>query len=387
MRVLHLCLASFYIEESRYQESMISEQNSKDGHDVYVIAGPLNNKNGVFFEEKSQKYTNKHNVKVEIIEYSKLLPKVINRRLRKYKRLYSKIEEIAPDVIVVHGAQSVDLKIVKKYISRNNSTKFIIDNHAAYYNSANSMLSRNVLHKFIYRNQIKSCEQYVDKFYAIGQEEKRFFHEMYNIENEKIDILRLPAIIESKDRIISIAKRMRDELHIADDVIVYMHSGRMCKEKGTEELVTSFNQYCGKKSILLLVGALNDDVKNCVETVINNDNRIKYLGWKSSEELDQLLCLADFYIQHKDVTATVQHAISKGCAVILSNKITEYQSYIRGNGFLINNISELNKILCSVEKGKIDFNKLKEESYILAKQLFDINTIANMCIDLDFMRE
>ena len=38
MRILHLCLSAFYIDEAGYQENHLVQQHVKDGHEVLVIA-------------------------------------------------------------------------------------------------------------------------------------------------------------------------------------------------------------------------------------------------------------------------------------------------------------------------------------------------------------
>ena len=385
MKVLHLCLASYYIENSGYQESMVAVQNAIDGHEVYVIASTLNCKDGFFFHDKPIKYTNKFGVNVEIVPYSKLIPRKLNNYLRKYQNLKKRIENIDPDIIVVHGAQSIDLSIVEKYAKFHKKVKIVIDNHAAYYNSAKNAISKYVLHKFIYKHYIKRCEKYVDAIFAIGLPEKNFFHEMYSVDLEKISILRLPGNVEDEAIIQNKAKILREKLGLENRIIL-MHSGRMNKEKGTDILVRIFDYINPDNCFLILAGSLSNDIKDEILPIINKNERIIYLGWTSANELENYLCLTDYYIQHTDVTATVQQAMCKECGVILSGKIDEYRDYIQGNGFLVNNSNDLEKAIRTINNREVDFDVQKKKSLALAKKYFDIRIISKVLIMDDFVK-
>ena len=38
MKILHLCLANFYVDEFNYQENILPRINKLDGHEVYILA-------------------------------------------------------------------------------------------------------------------------------------------------------------------------------------------------------------------------------------------------------------------------------------------------------------------------------------------------------------
>lgn len=358
---------------------MVAAQNAIDGHEVFVIASTLNCKDGLFFYDTPIHYVNTYGVDVDIIPYSRYIPEKINHYIRKYQGLRRKIEIISPDIIVVHGAQSVDLATVRNYVKSHKNVNLVIDTHAAYYNSASNYISKEVLHKIIYKHQIKRCEKYVKAFFAIGIPEKKFFHDMYNVSEDKISILRLPGKLEDEKRIIEKSVKIRNEMGINNEIVL-MHSGRMNKMKGTDVLVHTFDRINPNNCYLILAGRLSDDIKDDVLTVINRNKRIIYLGWISSQTLEDYLCMADYYIQHQDVTATVQQAMCKGCGMILSNKVEEYRAYINGNGFLVNDEEDLKSAIEMINDGRVDFCAQKQASVVLSNSLFDIKKISKALI-------
>lgn len=58
MKVLHICLASFYIDNYSYQENLLPIYHKKMGYDVEIIASLFNfDKNGIGYFEKKEKNT------------------------------------------------------------------------------------------------------------------------------------------------------------------------------------------------------------------------------------------------------------------------------------------------------------------------------------------
>lgn len=41
MKILHLCLACFYIDGYTYQENILPRINREDGHDVRILASKI----------------------------------------------------------------------------------------------------------------------------------------------------------------------------------------------------------------------------------------------------------------------------------------------------------------------------------------------------------
>lgn len=113
-KVLHLCLASFYIDNYSYQENMLPKFHKKLGLDVEIIASLVSfdssGKPSVL--DKEGKYINEYGIPVTRLGYKKT---VINRILRRYNGTYDAIKKSNPDIIFIHGCQFMDIKYIKKY--------------------------------------------------------------------------------------------------------------------------------------------------------------------------------------------------------------------------------------------------------------------------------
>ncbi len=117
MKILHLCLANFFIDKYSYQENMLTKYHKKLGYDVEVIASLISfDKNGkICTVKKNGSYKNEHDITVTRLKYS---DSILSNRLRKYVGTYESIEKVKPDIIFIHGCQFWDIKYVVKYIKK-----------------------------------------------------------------------------------------------------------------------------------------------------------------------------------------------------------------------------------------------------------------------------
>ncbi len=108
MRVVHLCLGSFYPDNYSYQENMLPKFHKKQGHHVEVIASlqtfDVNGKPS--YMSKAETYQNEYDIKVIRRDYRK--PEVIYHKLKRYKGTYKALIEAEPEILIypwvpVHG--------------------------------------------------------------------------------------------------------------------------------------------------------------------------------------------------------------------------------------------------------------------------------------------
>lgn len=97
-------------------------------------------------------------------------------------------------------------------------------------------------------------------------------------------------------------EKLRDDLKIQIDDFVVGFAGRLCKDKGIEELVEGFNllqkKYPEKKLTLLLVG--NEDVRDklnesIIREIKSNDNIVQ-TGWVRNEDMKYYYSLMSVFI-------------------------------------------------------------------------------------------
>lgn len=109
MKIVHLCLASFYPDGYSYQENLLPKFHKELGLDVEVIASTQSfDKDGrICYLNKTGSYINEYGIKVTRLPY--FFKGKICRKIRKYKGVFDSLQRAFPDIIFIHGIQFVDI--------------------------------------------------------------------------------------------------------------------------------------------------------------------------------------------------------------------------------------------------------------------------------------
>lgn len=105
MKIVHLCLGSFFPDNYSYQENMLPKFHKQLGYDVEVIASLASfDENGNYiYLKNSSSYLNEHNIKVTRLNYRK--PTLLNHKLKMYQGTYNALKKSNPDILFIHGCQ------------------------------------------------------------------------------------------------------------------------------------------------------------------------------------------------------------------------------------------------------------------------------------------
>ena len=289
MKIVHLCLSGPYNDNWGYQENIIPKYNRKDGHDVTVITSVfINSKKYVGYEKVNPgEYLLKDGVKIIRIPFKKNRLKIISEKLRMYEGVYKALKKEKPDFIFMHGLQFWDIKKVIKYIKEHPECKLVADNHATYDNSAKNFFSKHILHKIIWRFNIKKSLKYINKIFVLAPGCRKFAKEMYDIPDEKMEYLFLGADTDKIDfeHKEELKKEIRRRLNINESDFVLITGGKLSKGKNINLLLEAFKDINQQNLKLIIFGAFSDDIKQKSLEKIKYDNRVIYIGWLKGEEV------------------------------------------------------------------------------------------------------
>lgn len=379
MKILHCCLSNFYIDGYDYQENELVRRHVREGHEVLVLASTETfNANKELDYVSTGDYMGKDGARVIRVSYSTLLPHKVMRKLRYYNGVSKILNDFKPDVILFHGMAAGELVTIAKYIKNNNSTKLYIDSHEDYHNSARNFVSKWFLHYGFYRPILKKALPYTEKILALSPEVVDLVNGLYEVPKENIELYPLGGEIFEDAQYNFIRNNARQLLNISANDILIVQSGKMDKTKKLIETLRAFNSNRDERLKLVIVGHIYDDILDEANIIINSDKRIHYVGWKSASELKEILCAADIYIQPGTQSATMQASLCCRCSVILHNYPSHRYLVNEDNGWLINNKSELEKVLMNLSN--ISNNKIetmKVNSLQVAKRWLDYNVLAS----------
>lgn len=291
MKIVHLCLSCFYIDNYSYQENMLPKYHVKMGHDVTVIASLVSfNKEGkpCLLSSPSVRMDD-NGYKVIRLAYKK--PQRLNCILRRYESFYETLSAEKPDVIFTHGVAMAEVNSVIHFLKENPHVKLYGDHHGDYINSATTFFSKNVLHKFIWRYFVKKLEPYLIKCYGVTPMRCRFLREMYNLNPNIIEFLPMgvddDAIPENR---IGVRKSVRKELSVPEDAFLIITGGKIDVRKNTHILIETIKRINNPKLHLVICGVLAPEMEYLKEQF---GNKIHYLGWCNPQRVMNCMVASD----------------------------------------------------------------------------------------------
>jgi len=310
------------------------------------------------------------------LPYRGFLPRKLMSKLRMHPDVYSILTKISPDVILFHGVCGWELITVARYKSKNPGVRIYVDSHTDFKNSATTFASKYILHYLYYRSILKLSLNYFEKILCVSRSVMEFSERFYNIPRERLEFYPLGGKILDDDEYLKKRNFIRFEYQIAPDDTLFVQSGKFDDKKKLIDSLISFAKNNSKKCKFLIAGFLMNDVKNAVNRLIGEDSRVTFLGWRSSDQLRDLLCAADFYVQPGSQSATMQMSICCRCAVILDD-VPSHEPYVDRNGWLVGGNISLDKAIsdaCSMSREHIE--EMSNKSKYLALHMLDYRMLA-----------
>lgn len=374
MRIVHVCLASHYTEGMNYQDNILPDVNSQDEHEVLIISDTQKYIDGKLVDTNEEEKNLKHNLKLIRINFDKIFTKFISEKIRKVKKLYSILENFKPDVILFHGMCAYELLTVSKYKKNHPSIKLYADSHEDFINSARTFFSKNVLHRLFYKRIALKCLQYIDKVLYISEETRIFLHDFYEIPSEKLEFFPLGGFIIEEEEKKEIREKVRKELKVSEEDLILIHSGKLDKLKKTKELLEAFFKLNSNNIYLIIIGNIPDDNRN-LYNLIKEDKRVKYLGWKSGDDLLEYICASDVYMQPGSQSSTSLTAVCCGLPILLYPSIS-YRKMFDTNVFWAKDKSEIKETLEKIVENPNILGDMSKRSYEVAKNILDYKKLS-----------
>ena len=293
MRILHLCLSAFFVDNYSYQENMLAKYHVKQGHDVTVIASlfTFNEEGKGAYYPEACSYQDKNGFKVIRLAYRK--PVCWNKLFRHYIGFRENLENVNPDVIFIHNASFGDTPIIKRYLKKHPDVKLFADSHTDYINSAKNWLSKHILHPVIWRHYSKVLEPFMVKCYGVTPLRCRFLKEVYHVNPNIVEYLPLGVdddLIPTNRE--ETRRKVRQELNLCDDDFLILTGGKIDRLKNTHVLIEALELLNNSKLHLVICGVLMPQMEYLKESIENNSN-IHYLGWCDAERVMNCMVASD----------------------------------------------------------------------------------------------
>lgn len=299
MKILHLMLACFYVDNYSYQENYLPKYHKKAGHEVEIIASRIAfDKNGCP-GKLPPKYCGRH-----INEYDIPVTRLFNKSgrydalLRRYVGLYDELNRFQPDLIFIHGVQFCDISIVVKYCKKHPQVKVFADNHSDFSNSATNWVSKHLVHHIIWRHCAHIIKPYVTRFYGVLPARVDFLLNEYKLPKEKVELL----VMGGDDESIFAAENpetrqtFRQKHGLNEDDFVIITGGKIDLFKTqTLLLMDAIHQIPDEKVKLIVFGSVVPRLKEKVNSLADG-KKVKYIGWAQAKETYAMFASSDLAV-------------------------------------------------------------------------------------------
>lgn len=374
MRVAHLCLSNFFIDGVGYQENELVRQHVAAGHDVLVIASTETySDNKKLSYTKPADYIGVEGARVIRIPYRRILPELLMRKLRMHIGLQKLLTTFQPDAVLFHGTCGWELLTAASYAKAHPNVLLYVDSHEDQYNSARNWLSREILHKQYYGRILRTALPSIKKILCYSLESIDFVESTYCITRGMLELYPLGGHPLPEDEYSSRRSATRAAFEITDNQILIVQSGKLSRRKKVLDSIAAISLSNTPNLRFFIVGIIENGLTEKVTNAIHVDKRIRFLEWKSFDELTDILCAADIYLQPGTQSVTMQHSLCCRCAVILDD-VPSHQMYVDKNGWLIGRDGSLPEIIRNIDNADLDAMKLA--SFRIAQEYIDYSFLA-----------
>ena len=210
--------------------------------------------------------------------------------------------------------------------------------------------------------------------------------ETFGFYNDHICLLQ-PGIDLEKFEFNSNARiRIREDLSIPEDAVVFGDFGRLCEEKNQMFLLKLFKKYqtFNRNSFLVLVGLSENNYKNQLVQYCNNNKISNVIILDPKSDINEYYSAIDVFFTpslREGFGLVVIEAQTSGCFTLAFDEVIEKNLLINKNAYLVqNDLEKSYKILISndVQKREYDATKLAKFDIRKSSTLF-----RNLVIGID----
>lgn len=383
MKILHLCLGCFYVDNYSYQENMLPKYHKSMGYDVEIVASTLSfDKNGNSCNINSGVYNNEFGIKVTRLPYARWAGVKLGKFLRVYEGTYEVIEKIKPNIIFIHGCQFLDMKLVVKYVKKYNC-KIYVDNHADFSNSATNWLSKNILHGVLWKYCAHIIEPYTLKFYGVLPVRVDFLKDIYKLPSDKCELLVMGAdddLVKSANS--EMRKKIRKKYGILQNEFLVITGGKIDKWKTqTFLLMEAIKKIDSDKIKLLVFGSVTTELKDHMKSLVD-ESKIRYIGWIQSKDSYNLFSAADLVVFPGRHSVMWEQVVAQGIPMIVKKWQGTTHVDLGGNVKFIteDSIEEIQMLIEEVFNNREEYIKMKEIAVEKGMKEFSYAEIAKKAI-------
>lgn len=389
MRILHCCLANFYIDGFGYQENVITRIHKRQGHEVMILASTEVKKPGENCSYVAPgEYVNEDGIPVKRVSYKRFFPLKIGAKIRWYNDVFQTVKNFAPDVIFMHNAQTAAVFPIVKYLKKHPACRLYIDSHTDFVNSCKTWASKYLLNGILYKWYVRKTIPFTRRYYGTLPARVAFLRDIFGTPADKTEYLPLgvdDVFVPIKDRE-QVRDTMRKNLGFCEDDFVIVCGGQLRSSKNIlllmKSVVSLHEEYQNVK--LLLFGSVSQDIKKEFGELLNaNLNTIKHVGWVSAKTTYKYFFASDIACFLGSHSTLWEEAVGLGLPIIAKHWDGIDQIDLDGNAILLNEpitVEAVTNCIESIIEDTNKYNNMKQISMTKGMSFFSYSRIAEYAI-------
>lgn len=289
---MHIQLVGPYTDGWLYQDNILPKYHKRMGYDVEFITTDycLNNDGLIEYAKDFKSYIDNNGIIISRLREKKSF---FLKRLKKYQQLIPTLKKSNPDIIFIHGIQFLQYYNIIKFAKSKKNVRIIVDNHADLLNSAKNIMSRYILHKFIWRIFAKYSEDIVSIFFGVTPSRVLFLTKIYKIDQKKCDLLPLGVDDDYVNKIKENRLSIKASLNIPLDKKVILTGGKIDYKK--KEIIDIANMLANENNYITLVfGSVTKDLENTFYNSLSEN--VKFIGWLDADAIYKYFIASDLII-------------------------------------------------------------------------------------------
>lgn len=381
MKILNIAMSSCYSEGYTYQDNLLPEYQKKLGHEVSILTSTITRGKGGKVVEECE------GIK-ELSNGIKLIRIGVGNKIFQLIGYYPSIETVirseAPDLIFVHGISSLVPIQAIAYKKRHFQVTLVADNHQDERNTRVKGVPFAWLMS-LWRYCWKKWIPYFSHVYGVTSWRTDFAHNQYGIPKEKLDTLimgvdndRLPVDREK------VRKEVREKLGLSEDDFVFVSGGKFDARKRIIEAMTAFCSCTMPHIRLVLFGSVAQEIEMQFNQFLNQDKRIKYVGYIPSAEAQRYFMASDFGLFPGSHSVLWEEAAGCGLPCIYSTFTDHDHLQVCGNCIQLapnSDSYEISKVIAQIVDDENYYNTLRKNATKAAPSFY-YSEIAKKSIEL-----
>jgi len=385
MRILHCCLAAFYIDNYGYQENILPKMHKMQGNEVAILASTetyFENRNLGYV--KPSKYHTSDGIPITRLPYVNWLPHYIAKKLRIYCGVSEEIIAFNPDIIFLHDCQFISIIEVASFAKRKEDVRIYVDCHTDFVNSARSWVSRNILHRIIYKWCAKKIEPYVKKFYGTLPIRMEFLRDIYNIPAEKIELLPFGTDLSVIDLSTKNLTRsfIRKSLMINESDFLVISGGKIDARKNLNVLMKAIDEIRNERIKLIVFGTPDQQMRDEIQS-FSKSPYVIYIGWIAFEDINNYLLASDLAFFPGTHSVLWEQAVGVGLPCVFKKWEGMQHIDLKGNCLFLDTagLDEIKKTVLMIYSDRDLYLSLKSVAQNIGTKTFSYYEIAKRAIE------